>query len=310
MKNLQAGGEILIVGSGSMACLFAYKLAMAGSHISMFGAWREGIDALQKRGVTLVAGDGTAQSIPLVRATGNPTQLERYDLVLFLNKTYQLKESLDALGHWWNRNKYPGTVFVTLQNGLGNCEKIIERFGANQCFGGTTTYAASLVKPGCVKQTGDGQVDLPMALMAAPASQWLKTAGFITMGHIEIKELLWRKLVINSVINPLTAIYRITNGELLHSQGIRELIIKVVDEVILVAQSDGICLDRDEMLNAVEKVCNQTAQNISSMRKDLERGNRTEIEAINGAVVTKAQLAGIPVPVNQWLLTQIKEKAG
>ena len=310
MNFQQAGGRILIIGSGSMACLFAYKMAMAGSNVSMYGRWREGIGALQRKGVTLVEESGALNTVPLVIATSDPDELGDYDLILFFNKTYQLESTLDSLARWWKQHQSMGMMFITMQNGLGNVEKISERFFSSRCFAGTTTYAASLLKPGMVKQTGVGQIDLPQALMNEPINQWLKDAGFHAMGHKDITQNLWRKLVINCAINPLTAIFGIENGELLKRQAIRKQMESVINEVVDVAVAQGIVLGRDEMTKTVENVCIQTSNNISSMRKDVERGAGTEIDAINGAVVEIGLRAGIPVPVNQGLVQQIKEKAG
>jgi 2-dehydropantoate 2-reductase len=117
--------------------------------------------------------------------------------------------------------------------------------------------------------------------------------------------LLWTKLAVNAAINPLSAILGLPNGELLRLPGARAQLIAAAAEVGVVAQAAGIALPVDPVARALQ-VAEATAPNRSSMLQDVEAGRRTEIEAITGAVVARAEALGVPVPVNRELLAQVR----
>ena len=107
--------------------------------------------------------------------------------------------------------------------------------------------------------------------------------------------------MINAAINPLTALLRVSNGELLERPAARELMQEAATEAALVAAAKGIKLPYANPVEAVEAVAKNTASNISSMLQDVLRGTPTEIDAINGAIIRESEKAGLPAPVNRML---------
>jgi 2-dehydropantoate 2-reductase len=118
--------------------------------------------------------------------------------------------------------------------------------------------------------------------------------------------LLWGKLVINAAINPLTALLRVPNGELLERPAARELLAEAALEATSVALKQGISLPYPDPVLAVQEVARNTAANYSSMLQDVMRGTITEIEAINGAIVKMGEHFGVPTPVNRMLWRLVK----
>jgi 2-dehydropantoate 2-reductase len=118
--------------------------------------------------------------------------------------------------------------------------------------------------------------------------------------------LLWSKLVVNAAINPLTALLRIPNGELLARPAARTLMAAVATEAAAVAACFGQSLTYRDPVAAAEAVAHRTASNTSSMLQDVLRGAPTEIDAICGAIVAAGEECGVPVPVNRtlWLLVR------
>lgn len=125
----------------------------------------------------------------------------------------------------------------------------------------------------------------------------------------ELPTILWQKLIVNCVINPLTAINRIANGELADDKFQQQLQV-IVQEVITVAHLEGINLECELMVNKVNAVIKSTAKNYSSMYQDLTNNRTTEIDFINGYVCELAQRNNIDVPANQSLVSQIKKLGG
>ena len=122
--------------------------------------------------------------------------------------------------------------------------------------------------------------------------------------------LLWGKLVINAAINPLTAILRVPNGELLERPSARELLAEAAREAAMVAEKLGINLPYTDPVMAAEDVARKTASNLSSMLQDVLGGRVTEIEAINGMIVHNGEKTGVDTPVNRmlWQLVRSMDK--
>ncbi|MBU2881582.1 2-dehydropantoate 2-reductase [Psychrosphaera sp. B3R10] len=125
----------------------------------------------------------------------------------------------------------------------------------------------------------------------------------------ELPTILWQKLIINCAINPLTAINRVTNGELA-AQTFQQQLNTIVAEVINVARIDGVDFDLNTMIDLVNSVIKSTAKNYSSMYQDLTNNRKTEIDFINGYVCKLANQYKIDVPVNQALVRQIQKLGG
>lgn len=134
----------------------------------------------------------------------------------------------------------------------------------------------------------------------------LSTAGCDCRVLPNAQSMLWGKLAINAAINPVTAILGIPNGRLLELPEARVQAFAAAKEAEAVAGALGIPLPYPDVVAAVTDVCHQTAANHSSMLRDVERGRRTEIESITGAVVAAAQHHGIPTPVNAQLLAVVQ----
>ena len=122
----------------------------------------------------------------------------------------------------------------------------------------------------------------------------------------DINRTVWRKLAINCAINPLSALLGCQNGQLLSRPDSRKTLVDAAREVGAVAEAKGIDLETDpaELAVAVAEI---TAHNRSSMLQDIDRGARTEIDALNGAVVREALPFNVPVPVNESLWLRLRE---
>jgi 2-dehydropantoate 2-reductase len=126
----------------------------------------------------------------------------------------------------------------------------------------------------------------------------LTSAKFHVQTVEDARSLVWGKLVVNAAINPLTALLRVKNGELLERPSAREMMGALAREAAQVAYAEQIILPFSNPVEAVEEVARKTAANHSSMLQDVLRGAPTEIDAICGAVVKAALKHKIGAPVN------------
>jgi 2-dehydropantoate 2-reductase len=291
--------NVTILGTGAMACLFGARLS-AVADVTLVGNWPEGLSALRDTGV-VIEEDGRARSLRVGVAGGDEASPPA-DLVLALVKAWQTDWAAAQLPE----RLRPSGAALTLQNGLGNLEKLAARAGPGaRAYLGVTTTGATLLGPGRVRPGGSGPTHV-----AGPAwiAALLQAAGFEAheTGEAEVDGLLWGKLAVNCGINALTALLRVPNGELLRRPAAAALMTQAARECAAVAAARGICLPFADAGQQARAVAQRTAINRSSMFQDILRGAPTEVDAINGAVAGAGRAAGVPAPLNEALWGLVK----
>jgi 2-dehydropantoate 2-reductase len=200
------------------------------------------------------------------------------------------------------------TLFLTLQNGIGNAGQIQKLAGGERVLAGTTAQGATLLGPGEVRHGGEGtsyvgRPDAQADVAAERTAALLDGAGIPCEATDQADRLIWKKLLVNVGINAITALARVPNGWIKADPSARELACSAVREAREVARSAG--FDFPETVEReVLDVAERTSSNRSSMHQDVAAGRPTEIEAINGAVEDLARRCGIAAPVN-WTLTRL-----
>ena len=292
--------SILIAGSGALATLFAARLSAAGIYVTMFGTWSEGLTALDRNGAILVSPDGAevAHSVHVL----TQTSAVKFHQALVLVKSWQTERVAVQLADFLDRD---GLV-VTLQNGLGNRQVLSRLLGPDRVSQGVTTLGATLLAPGKVRLGGDGPLSLEVHPRLDALAGLLERAGFQVHIVPDANSLIWGKLVINSAINPLTAILRIKNGELLQNPAARQLMANLAHETASLAGRQGIPLPFPDPVAAVEQVAQMTSDNLSSMLQDVLRSAPTEIDAICGAIHNLGDSLGFPTPYNNCMYRLIQ----
>ena len=303
---METDQSVLIVGTGALACLFAGRLSAAGASVTMLGTWEAGLQALQRRGVRVEADEGSERvsrerAYP-VRATADPDTCAGARLALVLVKSWQTARAAAQLAQCLS----PEGIALTLQNGLGNRDTLTEALGADRVALGVTTTGATLLGPGRVRPGGEGAVSVGAHPRLGPLVDILRRAGFTVEQVGQADDLLWSKLVINAAINPLTALLRVPNGELLRRPSARALMAQLAREAAAVARALGRQLTYPDPVAIAEEVARRTAVNHSSMLQDVQRGAPTEIDAICGAIVSVGEQQDVPTPVNRTLWRLVK----
>ncbi len=287
--------RVTILGTGAMACLIGARLAtVAPKGVTLVGTWAAGLDALRAGGIRLEVAAGQ-RTIPVTVARLGDA-VPPAELILVLVKawqTAQVAKHLPAL-------LAPDGAVLTLQNGLGNLEKL-----GPQAHLGVTTLGATLVGPGHVRAGGDGPTHI-----TGPA--WIRDV--LAYADLEVEpveaakaeSLLWGKLAVNCGINALTALLRVPNGELLNRADAALMMDRAATECAMVAWAQGLVLPYADPIAQVRQVAEKTAANYSSMLQDVLRGAPTEIDAINGAVVRRAREREIVAAVNEMLWRMVR----
>jgi len=282
--------------------------------VILYGRPSPHLEAIARDGVKLTERDGSTHVIP-VKATSNPADVEGSELVIVLVKSWATGESVRPLRSYLTRD----AVVLTLQNGLGNAAQLRSALlhdGVRpHVWLGVTTQAAIRTAPGSVRHTGEGitvigrksnEVNTRLRQIATT----LTSADIPTSAVDDIHRWVWRKLAVNAAINPVTALAGVPNREVRENRDLQNACRLLATEATAVANARGLALDTQEVLNAVSEVATATGDNRSSMLVDLENGLRTEIDAINGAIVREARRRGIAVPANQLVTSLIRAREG
>jgi 2-dehydropantoate 2-reductase len=291
--------RIGIIGTGAMGSLLAAYLA-PHADITVLGTWQQAIDAMNTHGVRMEL-EGQEFYVP-VRATTNPHLVREMDVAIVAVKAHQTERA----ARWASEILKSMGIALTLQNGLGNYEVLAHQVGKARAAMGVTMQGATLVGAGRVHHAGRGMTTLAASEKTYGAlvdvAALFNRAGIETQLANDVQSLMWGKLVVNSAINALSAIYRVPNGWLVENPETRALLSAAAQETANVASALGITLPyRDPIARAIQ-VATATASNKSSTLQDVLRGAPTELDRINGAVVREGKRLGVPTPVNEQLL--------
>ncbi|MDR2548674.1 MAG: 2-dehydropantoate 2-reductase [Desulfobulbus sp.] len=297
--------EILIIGAGAMGGLFASLLA-PHARVCLLTTNVDHARAINARGLMLTAMDGSVRTTTVTALSEPEGDDRRADLVLICTKARATEAAAATAGRFLAKDG----LALTLQNGLGNLERLAMAVGADRSAAGVTSQAATLLAPGHVRHAGRGPTVLGrvpgQAGRLAAVAELFNRAGIDTEVADDVDALLWSKLMVNVGVNALAALLRVPNGALLLAPECGALMAEAVAEAEAVAGALGIKLPEGRQADRVEQVCALTAANRASMLQDILRGAPTEIDAINGAIAAKGHTLGIPTPVNQLLTRLIK----
>lgn len=295
--------KLLIVGPGAMGCLFAARLKNAGYDVTLLDYIAERAAQINEQGI-MVEGVTGEYKVKVPTFAGHIPSPP--DLVLICVKSYKTQEASQTIKPWLP----PEATVVTLQNGVGNLEILEEVFGRDRILGGVTSEGATLLGPGQIRHAGQGETLIgPGGDPDGPAEKLVSVfgqAGMKTKSVDNVYDLIWGKLIINVGINALTAITRLKNGRLPDLPGTRVIMEEAVKEAVAVAKAKNIQLPYPDPLGRVMDVCEATAGNVASMLQDVLKGRRTEVDAINGAIVREGEAFGIPTPVNLTLTSLVQ----
>jgi 2-dehydropantoate 2-reductase len=298
--------RIVVIGPGAMGCLFAGRLVEHGRDVTLLDHFEDRAAELAANGLRIETLDGDEKRISC-DVTVDPVCLEEAELAFVCVKAYDTAAVAGTLG----KRLADNASVLTLQNGLGNVEALTGHVSADRVFGGTTAEGATLLGVGHVRHAGFGPTVVSPAAdermdESVRLAEFLSQNGFDATSEAGLLDVLWKKLVVNAAINPITALLGVLNGQVVEIPAARELLADVVREVAAVATADGVLGEDTDMVERVEKVARATAANSSSMLQDVTNRQRTEIDAILGAVMERAKKHGIPVPVCTTLFRAVK----
>lgn len=299
--------HILILGAGALGSLLGARLSQADwVRISLLTTDRQHVLAIRQDGLTVEELDGSTRCYRLPAFDAPHTLEEAPDLVLVSVKTHSIEGAVSSVVD----RCHAATLFLTLQNGIGNWERIARLVGEGFVLVGTTAQGATLLAPGRIRHGGNGptylgEPDGPPSPRVLAVVEKFRQAGLTAESREGMAQLIWEKLHVNVGINAITALTGIRNGFIAAMPVARELCRAAVEEAMRVARAKGFVMPED-MVERVLAIAQATAVNRSSMGQDVDHRKRTEIDAINGAIVALGEQLHLPTPVNQTLVQLVK----
>lgn len=298
--------EIAIVGVGAMGSLCAYLLYKAGYSPWLLDKCRDRVDAIKKDGLRVEGVTGEYHTA-LHKITTRPEEIGIVDLLIIFVKAYDTEKALRGAVSLIGDK----TLVLTLQNGLNNLEKITGITGKSRVIGGITAHGATQLSYGYIRHAGVGETIIG-SLKGEEIKEIIKIKELLDSSGIEtsitddVEGTIWSKLIINAAINPLTALTQLKNGEIIEYSELLDVQQRIVEEACAVARAKGVTIHYHDPVGKVRDVCKATASNKSSMLQDIVSGKRTEIDYINGAIVSEGKKYHISTPYNDILTKLIK----
>jgi len=305
--------KILVLGAGAVGSLLGAYLREADHSVLLIGR-ADHVRTIQDHGLE-VSGD-RRRVVRLEASVTIPSGTEA-DVALVTTKTFDLASASTALAHAIVPRP---TLF--LQNGLGvqaAATDALREGGwpdpAAYVVRGVNSIPATWVGPGEVRETGVGEILLPVPSEAGPSAGAARLFRMLLEGARvpveavpEFEREVWRKALVNAAVNPVTAARGIPNGGLLEEPARTEAL-QLLGEALAVARAAGFGFTSEEVTRDFERVVRATAANRSSMLQDLDQGRPTEIDAISGEILREATRHGLELPATRAIVREITARA-
>jgi 2-dehydropantoate 2-reductase len=303
--------NIAILGAGAMGSAIGAVLAQGGNAVTLVEVWREAVDAINRDGLKIQNKAG-AITVHRLAAVTRPADVKGpVDLLLVFVKCYHtaeaVKSALPLLG--------PKSTVLSLQNGWGNGPRIAEIVGQERVVLGVCYHSATVLGPGHVLHGGQGrtfigEINGGVSARVEQIAKTFRNAGLEMEASAQVLKEIWSKLALNVATLPTSAILRLSAEKLCGTPEMQDLMKALLREVVAVAQAQKIGLDFDERWSAITGLLGKLAPNTKgSILQDVEKGRRTEIDVMCGAIVEAGQRLKIPTPFNSvmlWLMKTIE----
>lgn len=304
--------KIVVIGAGNIGSLLGALLSESGQDVTLVELRRDIVDAIQKEGVRIDTSSGkTIQAA--VKITDTVETVGVADLVVLAVKANATRDAIAGCKGIIDERAW----VLSVQNGAGNVETIVEVLGdSSHVVGGVFFCVVTPVRLNqlsWVVGTGGleiGPVDGVVSAEVNEIADVFRGAGLDVAVSTNVQEVIWSKLLQNVPLALGTAM-RLTNDEYVAYPHAKEIVIKMAEECLAVTRAAGIVLDRTkdpirQLLDTIQKFHDSGTKPKCSMLQDLERGRRTEIDAINGSIVREGRRLGVPTPVNEVMVALVK----
>ncbi len=304
--------RVVVFAAGAIGSLLAASLAHAGHAVLLVGR-PDHVEAIRAEGLRIT---GTlVETVELRAETSVPSDFVP-EVVLLTAKTFDLSASASLLGI-----EVPLPVPTLLpQNGLGVEEPVRTALSAGGwahperwIVRAVNSIPATLLGPGSVRAAGRGEILLgrptgPATAATRTFARLFRSTEIRVRTVADLEREVWRKALINAAVNPVTALHGVPNGRLLE-EPYRTESRSLLAEALATARAVGFEFREREVVSDLDKVLRATAENRSSMLQDIDRGRRTEIQAISGEILRQGTAKGLELPATRKAVDAIRARS-
>ncbi len=293
--------RIVVLGAGAVGGTFGALLAAGGSDVFLVARGAH-LEAIRRDGISI---EGPIRAFTArVPASADPADAGRADLLVVAVKAYDTAAACAAARPLLG----PGTGVLTLQNGLGNVERLAGIFGRDRVVPGVAYVASEVVRPGVVRWEAGGRIQVGPSRWSEPLRAEFERAGAGCEIVADPDQAIWEKLVANAVFNVMATVEDCALGDLLVEPR-REACERAIDELAAVAATRGVVV-RPSAREGCWAFCESHPAFRTSTQQDRDRGRSVESEALSGELVRIAREAGVPVPTHERLYRRLSGRPG
>jgi 2-dehydropantoate 2-reductase len=301
---------ITIIGNGALGLLFASFFAAKKIKVQIITKKELSASEINKYGIFITDLSGKVINYKdNLYATTDYNRLQPSDISIILTKAYSTQEAVEKNLKFLKATK----TIITLQNGLGNVEILDRYLSENNIIAGTTSLGATAIDFNKTKYCGKGIVDIASfkniksdESVLRELSELFEKSDIICNIHKNWKTVVWSKLYVNAIINPITALYKVKNGGILENPELTKLAKQISDEILNILKAEQIEIQLEHPFERILKICKITSSNHSSMLQDILNHKQTEIEQITGEIIRIANKSGIETPINRMMYEKLK----
>jgi 2-dehydropantoate 2-reductase len=297
--------RVLVVGCGAMGATYAVALARAGHVVEVLEASAALAEALRAGAVTVVQPDGAEHRLEVRAATDAAGLTAAPDVAMVFVKATHSAAAARSLAPLVGA----ATIVATVQNGWGHGEVLAGHVAPERLVVGVTYESANAPAPDRVRHYATGPTHLgPWQAGASPAAaeevaELLRTAGLQATASADARPEIWNKLIFNAAYSSVPSTTGLSLPGVRALDGAWVLCGALVEEACAIARLEGVDVDPSVVVakaaDLAERAGATPGGGKPSMLLDIEHRRRTEVDAINGAVVAVADRHGAPAPLNR-----------
>jgi 2-dehydropantoate 2-reductase len=301
--------HVAVIGSGGIGGLYGGLLARAGHEVAFLARGKH-LDAIRQKGLEIRSADFGTFTVQ-GPASDDAREFGEVDLVLFAVKTYDLQDAAQQA----KQVLAPQASLLTFQNGLDAPDELATIVGAEHVLIGTTRLETTIVEPGVIGHLTPGHLVTVSAFSGPPTprteliAETFRAAGVRTNVEPDGHRALWEKASQLIPMATITAVCRAPIGPIRDLRETRELAEMLLEEFSRVARAYGYDLSESQSRPGLNLRSAPPTMK-ASMARDFERGNRTELEALSGALVRLADARGVDVPASRsaYAILKLRER--
>lgn len=296
--------EIVIIGAGSVGMLVASFLSETNHQVKLIVRREEQASQLQKLGLVRKKLDGSSVNTK-IQVSSNLSNISKDSIIIIAVKYEQLKGIYEILN-----TLHPDTPLLFLQNGLAHLDEAT-KLQQHTIYFGSCQFGAERENDFTVIHRGQGVLKIALERGSRELLQFfseIQSDEFSVTFEKNTEEMLFEKALLNCLVNPLTAILKVKNGELVENLHTYKILENLYNELMEVFPEQKAQLQFEDVKN----LCLKTARNTSSMLGDILHQRPTEIETIVGEVLKRAEKRGKRIPTlnTLYMLVLAIEESG